>query len=166
LEEKKEIAQAVMNWTKEVPKKGDQPSITWEEIEQHHEGFSCISNADKYLDKLSSLHVYYNTFKVTKYQIFHVSVPHFWQKGQKHKVYVSYDKQFPLWALCDCTRRFFPFSFFSLFSIFHFFLFRELGLCVHIAVAMLVEWRKCHPTQFDAKFKKTKMGRRGRLQLT
>jgi hypothetical protein len=49
---------------------------------------------------------------------------------------------------------FFSFSFFSLFSIFHFFLFRELGLCVHIAVAMLVMWRKRHPTQFDAKFKK------------
>ena len=33
LEEKKEIAQAVTNWTKKVPKKEDQPSITWEEIE-------------------------------------------------------------------------------------------------------------------------------------
>jgi hypothetical protein len=55
---------------------------------------------------------------------------------------------------------FFSFSFFSLFSIFLFFLFRELGLCVHIAVAILVEWRKHHPAQFDAKFKKNKDGKK------
>jgi hypothetical protein len=121
LEEKKEIAQAVMNWTKQVPKKEDQPFITWEEIELHHEGFSCISNADKYLDKLSSLHVYYNTFKVTKYQIF-MSVSLIFGKKVKSTKCMSVMTSSSHCGLCVIVLEgFFSFPFFSFFLFFTFF---------------------------------------------
>ena len=161
VEEKQKIIAAVPHWTSKPKQLPNLPQISWDNIESFHSGFLCVKQARKYLDFPKKLVPRYNTFKDSQTKIFKVSVCHYWTKDKVHHVYICYDDPVHLWALCNCARQFsFLLVFSPLFPLFfpHNF-FRKLGLCVHTAVAMIVEWGRRNPEAYDVKFRKNRDGR-------
>jgi hypothetical protein len=162
VEEKQEVIQSVCHWTCSLPKDAYQPSITWEQIEKHHSQFPCVKDADKYLDSLSSIKIWYNSFKGSTTLLYKVVLPRFWKKGEKRIIYVWYGDRSKIWSLCGCVRKFSFLSYFSSFFCFSLFILfsRKLGLCIHSAVGMISEWGKRNPIEFENRYKKNKDNRK------
>ena len=138
----------VKKWTRTLPAVELRPNISWDDIEAYHTGFSCVENARKYLDNPTDLILMYPQPHTPFRRIFKVSMPSFWKKGSRRIVYISYDEESVKWGLCSCTRKF----------VIHFIFFqflipcRNLGICIHTAVAMIFEWRKRNPDAFSLKY--------------